>query len=211
MMKIFPERIASLAVVVAALGMALAVVLSWSAAPLFAQDPSELESTVTLVDFRTDTEREWFVVNDGVMGGRSSSTIGRTADGTGMFAGAVSLENNGGFASVRTRLEGVDVASPAGGVLRVKGDGQQYQLRFRTDNRFDGVAYRASFETSGEGWEEVTLPFSEFVPSFRGRVVEGADPLDPAAIRQLTIMIADKQEGDFRLEVAWVKAFADDL
>ncbi len=162
--------------------------------------------TITLVDFRGD--REWYVVNDGVMGGRSRSSIEQTAEGTGVFAGRVSLENNGGFASVRTRVEGIDVPAADGVTIRVNGDGQQYQLRFRTDDRFDGVAYRANFQTSGGGWEELTVPFSAFVPSFRGRVVEDAEPLDPSAVRQLTLMIADKQEGDFRLEVEWVKAFA---
>ena len=43
----------------------------------------------------------WMVVDDIVMGGRSSGFFRLDKDGYGMFTGEVSLENNGGFSSVR--------------------------------------------------------------------------------------------------------------
>ena len=43
----------------------------------------------------------WMVVDDIVMGGRSSGFFQLDKDGYGMFTGEVSLENNGGFSSVR--------------------------------------------------------------------------------------------------------------
>lgn len=52
--------------------------------------------------FTTQTKiNEWRIVNDGVMGGVSKSSIALTADGHGKFAGYVSLQNNGGFASIQ--------------------------------------------------------------------------------------------------------------
>jgi monofunctional biosynthetic peptidoglycan transglycosylase len=151
--------------------------------------------------------REWLVVNDGVMGGISRSAMRRSTDGKQIFEGDLSLENNGGFASVRTRLTDVDLASVAGIALRVRGDGRQYQLRFRTDDRLDGIAYRAFFETRDGEWIVADLPLGAFEPSFRGIVVPGAEPLDPGSIRQLVLLIADEQEGPFRLEIDWVKAY----
>ena len=44
---------------------------------------------------------EWWVINDTVMGGRSSSSWQLSEHDIGVFQGSVSLENNGGFASVR--------------------------------------------------------------------------------------------------------------
>ena len=41
----------------------------------------------------------WYVVDDGVMGGRSMGSIKQDQEGHGVFAGSISLENNGGFFS----------------------------------------------------------------------------------------------------------------
>ncbi len=45
-------------------------------------------------------QRRWYAVDDGVMGGVSQSGF-RVDAGAGCFGGEVSLENGGGFASVR--------------------------------------------------------------------------------------------------------------
>ena len=47
---------------------------------------------------------EWQIVNDGVMGGVSKSKLTVTNDGFGKFSGTVSIENNGGFASVQPNI-----------------------------------------------------------------------------------------------------------
>jgi monofunctional biosynthetic peptidoglycan transglycosylase len=159
-----------------------------------------------LIDFSNpDPTVRWYVVNDGVMGGRSTSDIELTDEGTGMFSGYVSLENNGGFASIRATFESLDLSPYSGLALRVKGDGRSYQVRLRLGGSFDGVAYSAAFETDPGEWQEIRLPFTEFEPTFRGRRPRGAGPLDPSRIRQVGFLIGDKREGPFRLEVAWVK------
>ncbi len=57
-----------------------------------------------VIDFGEENAAErWSPVNDGVMGGLSSSRFVSTGQGSCVFEGHVSLENNGGFASVRTR------------------------------------------------------------------------------------------------------------
>ena len=160
-----------------------------------------------IVDFSQPESLPWSIVNDGVMGGRSSSDLERTGEGTALFKGFVSLENNGGFASVRARLESVDLSVYEGVTVRFRGDGRRYQVRFRMDGSFDGVAYQTEFATTAGEWTEVTLPFRGFMPSFRGRVPRGAGPLEPALIRQMGFLIGDKKEGPFQLEIAWVRAY----
>ena len=161
----------------------------------------------TIVQFDESATSRWAIVNDDVMGGRSTSEMEVTSEGTGLFTGFVSLENNGGFASTRADLGPLDLSGFLGVRVRVRGDGRRYQFRFRTDDSSDWVAYRALFETRLGKWVEVELPFQAFEPSFRGRRPQGVAPLDPARIRQLGFLIADKKEGPFRLEVAWVKAY----
>ncbi len=58
--------------------------------------------TKTLDNF--DSTREvgsWMSVNDGVMGGRSKGAPAISKKSTLIFKGDISLENNGGFSSVR--------------------------------------------------------------------------------------------------------------
>jgi hypothetical protein len=46
------------------------------------------------------------------------------------------------------------------------------------------------------------------VPLYRGVVVGAAGPLDPKSIRSFGLMLADKQQGEFLLDVDWINAVA---
>jgi monofunctional biosynthetic peptidoglycan transglycosylase len=166
----------------------------------------DMTAPITLVSFQDDLG-QWTVVNDGVMGGVSRSRITRTEQGTGLFTGRVSLEFNGGFASVRTKLPSQDLSAFEGVEIRVKGNGRTYQLRFRNDAQFDGAAYASEFPTTTGEWTTLRIPFADFKPTFRGRLLKDYPPLDQSALRQLTFMIADKKAGPFRLEIDWVRTY----
>jgi monofunctional biosynthetic peptidoglycan transglycosylase len=155
----------------------------------------------------TDDVNRWVRVNDGVMGGLSQSELVFTPGGTAVFQGNVSLENYGGFASVRTHPYPYQIGGYEGVALRVRGDGHRYQLRFRTDANYDGMAYQASFATVPDEWRVIRVRFADCTPTFRGRQVPNASPLDSHRIQQIGFLIADKQRGPFRLEVDWIKAY----
>ena len=153
-----------------------------------------------LIDFSSADERDqWRIINDGVMGGVSQSEIVFSDEGTAIFQGTVSLENNGGFASTRTIPRSYNIGDYSGLVMRVKGDGQQYQVRLHTDDRFDGVSYRHHFETQSDTWMTIRIPFREFVPVFRGRILNDVPPVSPEQIQQIGFLIADKQAGNKHL------------
>ncbi len=170
---------------------------------------SEDMKDVNLLVFGFDDPAEiskWRVVNDGVMGGLSQGKIVPTGDRTALFHGVLSLDNNGGFSSTRTtptayNLEGYDALE-----IRVRGDGRTYQFRIRTNDRFDGIAYRQTFSTSSGEWLTIQLPINDFVPVFRGRMLQDAAALSAAEIRQIGFLIADQQDGPFNLEIDWIKA-----
>lgn len=159
-----------------------------------------------VIDFTSSDEAaRWRTVDDVVMGGVSSSRVVTTADGTTAFEGTVSLENDGGFASVRTdgdrcALEGATVVS-----LRVRGDGKDYRLRLRDDVVYDMPSRQATFSTVAGEWIDVELPLADFELKWRGEPVSGP-PLDPAAVRSIGLVIADKQAGPFRLELTALRA-----
>lgn len=148
----------------------------------------------------------WLVTNDDVMGGISTSEMRVSTNGTLVFAGTVSLENNGGFASVRSVPALCDLTGCDAFLLRVRGDGRRYKFTVRTERRLDSAIYQAEFMTKAGEWEEHRLAFKELVPTFRGRVLSGRPPLDPAKIASVGFLIADKQSGPFRLEIDWIKA-----
>ena len=162
----------------------------------------------TLFDFNTEaTSGNWVPINDSVMGGVSGSTFEILPGGTGQFLGTVSLENNGGFASIRTLVDSFDLSGYKGIKIRVRGDGKTYSMRLRTDRRMDGVSFSSSFQTKKDEWVEVSFPFDAFIPGFRGRTVRGVGPIDPSTIGQMGILISDKQSGPFVLQIDWIASY----
>ena len=162
--------------------------------------------TMVLFSFNDDqSHMYWRTVNDAVMGGISNSNITHE-DGVMTFSGNVSLENNGGFASCRTRPFSLDLSEYSHLSLRVRGDGQKYSFRIWTNTRWDGASYVQSFETTEGEWQEISLPLNEFYPQFRGYRLRDYPALNPSKINQFGILISDKQEGQFNIEVDWIKA-----
>ncbi len=161
-----------------------------------------------LIHFEGNAGGSWQIVNDGVMGGVSESTIRRTSSGNAVFEGNVSLKNNGGFASVRT-IQPNNLSEYEGLRIRVKGDGKSYYLRLKSaqKNRLTSYSYESRFQTTSGEWMEISLPFSEFSPVFMGRSIRNVDPLDLENIAELSFMIRDNQEGPFQLEIGSVHAY----
>ena len=152
--------------------------------------------------FSTQTNiKEWRIVNDGVMGGLSKSSLTLTEAGHGQFSGHVSLVNNGGFASVLLNTTIKLAEEKKFIVLRVKGDGKRYQFRLKGED-FQSESYVHQFTTSGE-WENIKLEISDFFPQFRGRKLNIPN-FNIKTITQLSFLIANKQEEDFVLLIDWI-------
>jgi hypothetical protein len=150
-----------------------------------------------IFDFNTGASLDsWYVVDDVVMGGRSSGSLTINEEGHGVFSGSISLENNGGFSSLRHSLNEMNVAGASNILLKIKGDGKKYQLRIKHD-RSSYYSYISWFETSGE-WEEINIPLKDMYPSFRGRTLDMPD-FDHESIQEIGLLIGNKKAEDFRL------------
>jgi monofunctional biosynthetic peptidoglycan transglycosylase len=140
------------------------------------------------------------IVNDSVMGGISSSTFEITNTFI-KFTGHVSLQNNGGFASLRMlwpfeKIKGVRKLQ-----LRLKGDGKTYQFRLRTNRGIDGASYVHEFKTIKDKLMSIEMDIGEFIPSFRGRVLKDMPKLLLKDVQQMGILISNKQIGDFNIHL----------
>jgi len=157
--------------------------------------------SMIIEDFTEKARLDWRIINDGVMGGLSSSKMQVTEDGHGVFSGEVSLDNNGGFASTRALLPDADFSGVNRIRIKVRGDGNRYSFRVRTNRNFDGFAYVIPFDTEKDTWTTHILELADFTAQFRGYTLNDKPTLTGADMKQIEILIADKQKGPFRLEV----------
>ncbi len=163
-----------------------------------------------LTDFTSSSaDLGWYVVNDNVMGGRSEGTF-EQEQGKLYFTGNTNTDG-GGFSSIRTGPMQLDLSNRAGIRMHVKGDGRRYTWRLTTTARWQGrqVSYWADFETRAGTWTTVDVPFSRFVPRFRGYQLDGP-ALDSGRITGMGLMIYDKQDGPFELHLDSVRAYAEE-
>ena len=163
------------------------------------------DNQTVLFDFsKPDSAEAWQTVNDGVMGGVSDGKV-RIAEKNLEFYGTLSLENNGGFASVRSKTAKMDLSKYDGLVFKVRGDGREYYLNVHVPTNQIAFSYRASFKTENDKWNEVTIPFKDLKATSFGRVVENGKPLNPSNVESVGFLLADKKAGPFKLEVSWIK------
>ena len=157
-------------------------------------------NTLMIFDFTKEANlKNWFVVNDTVMGGASAGKMGTDEEGNGLFEGHVSLDNNGGFTSIRYEPGKTKLQAYNKFVILLKGDGKTYQFRVKA-NSSDYYSYVYSFTTSGNR-QTIEIPFSAMAPSFRGRNLDMANfPADH--LEEIGFFIGNKKEEDFKLAIA---------
>ena len=157
-------------------------------------------------DAEASLER-WITVNDNVMGGKSKGGPS-FANGLLTFKGATNTDG-GGFSSIRTTPEAMDLTGTAGLLLRVKGDGRTYRASLRTDasNGRWKIPFRAEFNTVKDQWVTVFVPYDAMTPTFWGREIRDNPPtLELDKVQSMGLMIYDKEDGPFELQVDWIKA-----
>ena len=157
------------------------------------------DSSSYIFDFKNEKNTaDWYVVNDGVMGGLSKGAMTINEVGNALFKGFVTTENNGGFSSVRYGFETKDVSKFEFVMLKVKGDGKSYQFRIK-ENRSQRYSYITTFTTSG-AWEKIKLPIAMFYPSFRGYQLNKPN-FSGEVMEEIAILIGNKTKESFSLEI----------
>ena len=152
-----------------------------------------------IFEFNADCAIEsWQVVDDVVMGGMSFGQCSLNEDGNGLFKGDVSIENNGGFSSIRLNTKPIQTASFEAIVLRIKGDGSTFQFRVKRST-YERHSYVFNFETSGQ-WETISIPLNQMTPRFRGYSLDLPN-FDQEPIEQLGFLKASKKNTAFQLEI----------
>lgn len=175
----------------------------------------------TLFDFADPSfnlQDTWGAIDDVVMGGVSESNI-QLKDKKAVFTGIVSTENNGGFASVRTRNfdPPLNLSNYEGIELRVQGDGKRYKFIARCEGKWDGVGYCYSFDTIYNCWKTIRIPFEDLIPVFRAKTQPDAGSFDPSKIYSIQLMLSKFEydgglnpkfdRGLFALEIDYIRTY----
>ncbi len=155
--------------------------------------------SLILFDFSTTSDwSAWEIENDTVMGGVSTSKLSRSEGGHAVFTGTVSLENNGGFASMQYHFPPKNISGYTKAVIRIKGDGKAYQFRIKADLR-ERASYIYSFTTTGE-WQTIEIPLSQLSPTYRGNKLNIPN-FNADQIQEVRFLIGNGKRESFRLEV----------
>jgi NADH dehydrogenase [ubiquinone] 1 alpha subcomplex assembly factor 1 len=183
------------------------------ASPGEGKDPKtgkkQKDQSKILFDFSGENPAaKWVTVNDNVMGGRSKGGFSIKGDQL-LFTGSTNT-NGGGFSSIRSRPKSLGLAGRDGVMIRFKGDGRTYKFGLQMSG--SRATYRADFDTKADskGWQVARIPFDSFAPSWRGmKLSRDRYPLRRDKVESLGVMIYDKKDGPFRLEVDWIKTYSE--
>lgn len=167
---------------------------------------SSLEKKFLLNPSTMKTNDKWRIVNDGVMGGLSSSKAVVNDDKI-IFSGNVSLENNGGFASLRSPVKDYNFSKFTGLEIKLKTDGKRYSISMKETTYFNGYFYTASFETKEDEWITIKLPFDQFKLYYFGRRMNSDSEIPLDKIKEISFLIGDKQAGEFKTEIDYIKLY----
>lgn len=155
-----------------------------------------------LADFSNPSElNNWTVVNDGVMGGKSNGQFGLTQEGNALFSGDVSLQNYGGFTSVRSSFKSKPIKGLKKVFIKLKGDKKNYQFRIKSEVE-DKHSYKYEFSTTGE-WEVIEIDLINMTPTYRG-YRPNLPNYQPEYLSQIGFLIANKKEESFQLEISQI-------
>ncbi|VTS05459.1 CIA30 family protein [Tuwongella immobilis] len=163
------------------------------------------ESNMRVVMRLSTAPVHWQVVTDRVMGGISTGIL-RTGPGDAgiRFEGGLSLEQGGGFSSIRSLPMPLGLGLDDRLRVRLRGDGRTYSLNVYVQPSPMAFSYRFHVATSAE-WGSVEIPLREMVATSFGREQPQLGPMNASQAVAVGWMLSDKSPGAFWLEVSQIE------
>lgn len=147
----------------------------------------------------------WMIVNDGVMGGLSKSTVTLTESSL-LFKGTISLKNNGGFASIRSGIGKFDLSNFSTVKIKFRSTGRYFALRLATSELYFKPNYKHNFGSATGEWETVELKMSDFKEYTMGQISGSTMSKDNLEnVLRIGIILSDKIDGPFEIEIDYIE------
>ena len=167
-------------------------------------------TTMTGLKFNFGTKHNtpsWRIVNDGVMGGLSSSQLKENENSV-LFNGNTSLENNGGFASMRTLFEKGSLSDCKTMTIRYKSNSinRTFGLSLKDSQRYYIPYYQHKFSPKTTDWEEITVNLKDFKHIRISQIIGNEMPLDYLKdVYNIALIVSDKKAGNFDIEIDYIE------
>ncbi|XP_070576818.1 complex I intermediate-associated protein 30, mitochondrial-like [Ptychodera flava] len=175
----------------------------------------------TLFEFKElESLESCLVATDQDIGGKSTAQFTLSKNNKGLFHGTLCTEvprdgetEYSGYCTLKTkqmyrsfnRKIQHDLSPFNMFKMRVRGDGRSYMINLLTESYFsnnkDDMWNYFLFTKGGPYWQDVTIPFSKFFLSHRGRIQDRQAFADLERVNAIAITMADGINGDFALEI----------
>ena len=136
----------------------------------------------------------WVHLDDGVMGGKSITTLSVTDSGSLFFQGTIDSNASVGWTSARARLPSL-APTTTGLKVTTLGDGKTYKVVVMDANHEKNTSplWESNLPTRNGVVETTVLPFQNFTPSYMGRPANnGQATLDPASLTKIGFMLSSR-------------------
>lgn len=158
------------------------------------------------IDLGSKTNAQnWFIVNDGVMGGLSKGKISYQEESV-RFSGKLSLENNGGFSWMKSSMSEIDLSTYTHVRLKVKGEGREYDFTIESSTGYSALYFKHTLQTQKGEWTTVDLPLKDFKQKYFGRMT-GKSLEKNDVIRRIGFLMNDKNTGAFQVDIDYIEFY----
>lgn len=149
--------------------------------------------------------RNWQVVNDGVMGGLSEGEAQLTEDSL-LFKGNVSLDNNGGFSSLRSSYSKKELSKHKSVEIKYRSKGISMAMTLSVSRRWYIPNYKTGLEGTKGKWKTVTLALEDFRKHYIGKPMEETLRKDELKkVIRYGFITDEKKYGNFEFEIDYLE------
>jgi len=116
------------------------------------------------------------------------------------------LENNGGFASIRTPFANFDLSAYTKLIIRYRSSGQHFAFTLSNFKRFYQPKFKAGLPNTDGVWKTIELRLADFERMRLSQVLSGKPNQDTlSTVIRLGIISADKKAGPYQLEIDFIE------
>ena len=162
----------------------------------------------SIIDFGNSAEKnqEWVLLSDNIMGGVTKSKIEYTNNSV-LLSGNISLDNYGGFSSIKTKYKSVDLSDYNGIKIKFKSTNQKFAFTLEDNQNWTKPNFKREFSPKKDDtWEELIIYFKDFQEVIIGEPTGNKMKSESLKnIVRMGIMTYEKKEGPFSLEVDYIE------
>tara|TARA_B110000003_G_scaffold274490_1_gene314589 strand:+ start:11120 stop:11665 length:546 start_codon:yes stop_codon:yes gene_type:complete len=147
----------------------------------------------------------WKVINDGVMGGISKGSKELTKNSM-LYKGKVSLDNNGGFSSLRRSFSDKDISMFNEIEIRYRSVGISLAFTIAVSQRWYIPNYKISLDGTSSEWTTTTIKLSDLRKHYIGKPMN--EMLKKETLKEIVrigFITDEKKYGNFEFEIDFIK------